>query len=82
MDGRDVCFQDLIDIITSGNALGIRKHPNTEKYPNQHLIYVPLKEDVYVVPCVFENENTIFLKTAFPSREARKLFFPGKKNKL
>jgi hypothetical protein len=81
MTGRDICFQDIIDIITSGNTLGVKKHPNTEKYPNQYLIYVPLNGDVYVVPCVKESEDCIFLKTAYPSSKARDYFFPDKKKK-
>jgi len=79
MKGRNICFQDIIDIITSGNVLGVKKHPNKEQYPNQYLIYIPLNDDVYVVPCVKESEDSIFLKTAFPSRQARKLFFPNNK---
>lgn len=33
IDGRGICFQDIVDIITSNNALGIKKHPNSKKYP-------------------------------------------------
>lgn len=61
MEIRQICFQDVIDVITDGKALGIKKHPNIDKYPNQYLIYIPLNDDVYVVPCVIENENCIFL---------------------
>jgi hypothetical protein len=55
-------------------VLGVKAHPNQTKYPNQNIMYVLVIEEVYVVPYVKEDENTIFLKTIFPSRKARKEF--------
>ena len=60
--------------ISEGNILNIRKHPNEVKYPNQKIFYIRVLKEVYVVPYVEEKNNSIFLKTLFPSRKARKEF--------
>jgi len=72
---RGIGFEEIIHAITEGNILDIRKHPNEDKYPNQKIFYIRVLEEVYVVPYVVEEKNnSIFLKTLFPSRKARKEF--------
>lgn len=71
---RGVSFEDIIEAIGNGNFLGIEEHKNKEKYPNQKIIYVRLADEVYSVPCIIEKDNTIFFKTLFPNRKARKFF--------
>lgn len=73
---RGIGFEEIIQAIDSGNLLAITDHYN-KKYKNQKILYVRMLDQVYVVPFVQENENTIFLKTLFPSRKARKLFAPA-----
>jgi len=74
LKSRGIGFEDIIKSITQGNLLGESKHHNLEKYPNQKILYVRVLEEVYVVPYIQENDNTVFLKTLFPSRKARKKF--------
>lgn len=71
---RGISFDEISDAITAGNFITIDNHPNQKKYPDQKIIYVPLKGEIYVVPCVIEEDGTYFLKTIFPSRKARKKF--------
>lgn len=66
---RDISFEDIIILIEKGSVLDIIKHPNKKKYPNQKIFFVEFENFVYAVPFVEENE-VIFLKTIYPSREA------------
>lgn len=69
---RGIGFEEIIQSIADGNLLDIRIHHNQDKYPNQEIMYVRILKEVYAVPYVKEREDTIFLKTLFPSRKARK----------
>jgi hypothetical protein len=71
---RGIGFEEIIQAISEGNLLDIRKHHNEQKYPNQKILYVRLLDEVYSVPYIEENNNNVFLKTLFPSRKARKEF--------
>ncbi len=70
---HDISFEQVKQAIEDGKLLDIRNHPNTEKYPNQKIIYVDISDYVYVVPCIPIN-GWYFLKTAFKSRVATKHF--------
>lgn len=54
----------LIDVID---------HPNTKRYPKQRIFVISIKNYIYLVPFV-ENDQQIFLKTAFPSRKYKKRY--------
>lgn len=71
---RGIGFDEIIGAINNGGLLSIAHHYNKKKYPNQKILYVQILDEVVVVPCIQENDNTIFLKTLFASRKARKLF--------
>ena len=71
---RGIGFEEIIQAISEGNLLDIRKYPNERKYPNQNIFYVRLLEEVYAVPFIKEKDGNIFLKTLFPTRKARKEF--------
>lgn len=71
---RKIGFEEIIDAVTEGNLLEMEVHHNIKKYPNQSVLYVRIEEEVYAVPFVKEDEETVFLKTMFPSRKARKRF--------
>jgi uncharacterized DUF497 family protein len=73
---RGIGFEEIIQYMYEGNILAIRVHPNKAKYPNQKIIYVRVLKEVYSVPFITENDGTIYLKTLFPSRKARKEFSP------
>lgn len=46
-------------------------HPNLEKYPNQKLFIILIKEYTYYVPFV-EDDKKVFLKNIIPSRKYHK----------
>jgi len=71
---RGIGFEEIIRVISEGNLLDIRQHHNNQKYPNQEILYVRVLEEVYAVPCIEEQYDSIFLKTLFPSRKAKKEF--------
>jgi hypothetical protein len=71
---RSIGFEEIIQAIADGNILDIRMRHKQDKYPNQHILYVRILDEVYAVPYVTEENNVIFLKTLFPSRKARKAF--------
>jgi len=70
---RGIGFQDVVFHIEQGDVLAIVDHPNTEKYPNQKIIYIRIEDYVYLVPFV-ESEEGRFLKTIIPSRKATKRY--------
>lgn len=74
LKSRGIGFEEIIQSIAEGNLLEIRKHHNPIKYPNQEILYVRILEEVYSIPYIKESNDTIFLKTLFPSRKARKEF--------
>lgn len=71
---RGIGFDEIIQAISDGHLLSITEHYNQKKYPGQKLLFVKIVSDVFVVPFIQEQDGTIFLKTLFPSRKARKLF--------
>lgn len=70
---RSVSFEAVVWAIQQGDLLAAIKHPNSAKYANQVVLYVEIEDYVYTVPCV-ENENEIFLKTAYRDRKATKIY--------
>lgn len=74
---RDVCFEDIITAIESGNFLDVTKNTN-KKYPNQRVIVVNIENYAYVVPFA-EDKKKYFLKTIFPSRKMTKKYLSGGK---
>lgn len=68
---RGISFEEIIIILGTDKLLDIVVHPNNVKYPNQKVYVIEYKGYAYLVPFV-ENSNKIFLKTAFPSRQATK----------
>ncbi|HJD55589.1 MAG TPA: hypothetical protein LFW21_02895 [Rickettsia endosymbiont of Pyrocoelia pectoralis] len=75
---RNIGFEEIIQSINDGNLLDIKLHPNQVKYKGQQIFYVKIIDQVYAVPFVEEDEDTVFLKTLFPSRKAKKEFLKNK----
>lgn len=74
---RGISFEMIIAFIDKQGPLDVLEHPNSRKYYNQKLYVVELNEYAYLVPFV-EQDNKIFLKTAFPSRKATKQYLKSK----
>ena len=77
---RNISFERVVLHIEQGDLLDILEHPELEKYPDQRLLIVQIEGYVYVVPCI-EEEDSVFLKTVFPSRKLTKQYLQkGGKN--
>ncbi len=76
---RKISFEEIITELEEKRIVAVGK--NSNKYPGQEIFYVNLKNEIYVVPFIKKDEETIFLKTIFPSRKARKIFLHTKKNR-
>ena len=74
---RNISFEEIIFSLANDKLLEIVEHPNKEKYPNQKIFIVEVKEYAYLVPFV-EDEKKYFLKTIYPSREATKRYLRKK----
>jgi uncharacterized DUF497 family protein len=70
---RGVSFEQVVFCIEKGKLLDIIEHPNQEKYKGQWCYVVDLENYVFIVPYV-ESEESIFLKTIFPSRKYTKMY--------
>jgi hypothetical protein len=73
LEGRGVCFEDVIVAIKDGGLLDTVKHPNWKKHPNQFVYVVKIQGYAYMVPFVDEADY-IFLKTIIPSRKHTKRY--------
>ena len=65
---RGISFNDVLFHIGDGDLLDVLQHTNPAKYPNQKIFVVKIDSDAWLVPFA-ESEDTIFLKTAIPSRK-------------
>jgi uncharacterized DUF497 family protein len=81
IEKRGISFEDVVIAIESGGVVDRVKHPHPERYPNQMMFYVAIDEYVYAVPFV-EDEDSIFLKTAFPDRKATRKYLGGSHEKI
>jgi len=70
---RGISFEEIVFFIEKDNLLDIIEHPNKQKYKDQSMFIVRIKNYVYLVPFV-ETKKEIFLKTIIPSRKATKKY--------
>jgi hypothetical protein len=77
---RHISFEEIIAALGSGQLLDIIEHPNQIKYPNQKMYVIQINNYVYLVPFVKveQDEQTIFLKTIFPSRKIKKQYIKNR----
>jgi hypothetical protein len=68
---RGISFQDIAEEILSGRYLDILENPGR---PGQDIFVVRIKDYTWVVPFVIREDDTIFLKTAYPSRNFHKRY--------
>lgn len=71
---RGVGFEDVVNALSEGGLLTIINNPNMKTYPEQQLYVVVMKSYVYVIPYAM-TKDYIFLKTIYPSRKYKKLFY-------
>lgn len=70
---RNISFEKIVFHLSQGDVWRIADHPDQENYPGQRIYFVALKDYIYLVPHVVENDY-IFLKTIIPSRKATKAY--------
>lgn len=68
---RNISFEEVIAAIENAQLLDIINHPNPDKYKNQRMYVIFVKEYVYLVPFITDINGNIFLKTIIPSRKAK-----------
>jgi hypothetical protein len=71
---RHISFEEIIAALDNGQLLDIVVQANKNKYPNQKIYVVQINSYVYLVPFVEKDDQTVFLKTIFPSRKAKKQY--------
>ena len=74
---RGFTFEEIVVGIEEGGLLAAIEHPNQIRYPNQIVLVVRLGDYAYAVPSVV-GEESIFLKTAYPSRKLTDRYLRGK----
>ena len=67
---RGISFEEIAYLIVSDQILGIEENPRRS---NQKIYILEIENYAVIVPFV-ENDNEIFLKTAFPSRKYTKRY--------
>jgi hypothetical protein len=67
---REISFEQIAYLIESGQIIGIEENPG---HSNQKIYILAIENYAFIVPYV-ENDNEIFLKTAFPSRKYTKRY--------
>ncbi len=68
---RGVSFKEILDKILGEKYIDILENPHR---PGQYIFIVSLKSYVWVVPFIIDKEDSIFLKTAYPSRKFHKIY--------
>jgi len=78
---REISFEQIVMHIEQGDLIDIIQHPNSEKYSNQKVLIINVKNYIYTVPFI-ENSNERFLKTIIPNRKFTKKYLGGQNEKL
>jgi uncharacterized DUF497 family protein len=74
IENRGTSFEAIAKAIKDNKVLKVGKNPSSN-FDNQMIVIVDINGYAYVVPFVVdEKKKEIFLKTAFPSRKANKLY--------
>jgi uncharacterized DUF497 family protein len=74
---RGVSFEDVLPILEAHGEIGIIN--NKGKYNHQRIFIIEIKNYIYTVPFV-ENNNEAFLKTIIPSRKETKKYLKERGN--
>ena len=73
---RAVCFEDIVSAIENGGVLDDIEHKNSAKYPHQRMYVILYNDYVYGVP-YGRYEESVFLKTIYPSRKLTGIYLKG-----
>lgn len=68
---HEVSFEAMLLGLLENGIADIREHPNTTRYPNQHILCVEISGYIHRCPCLYsrsaEDEPCFFLKTIYPN---------------
>ena len=76
-DHRGVCFEQIVILMESGEALDVVEHQNQTDYARQKIAIVDIDDYAYLV-LYMQAEDDIFLKTIIPSRKATGKYLRGR----
>ena len=76
IEHRPKVENEAVLAIENGHLLDIIENPNVEKYGNQKMFVLRIRNYAYLVPFV-EDQEKIFLKIIIPSRRATKKYLKG-----
>jgi hypothetical protein len=62
---QGISFQEIADIILRGEYIDILENPT---HPNQDIFLLRVHRYTWVVPFIIDEDESIYLITAFPSR--------------
>ena len=68
---RGISFDEISEIILREEYLDILKNPTKE---NQMIFIVRIKNYIYVVPFIIDDNDDLILKTGFPSRKFNRIY--------
>lgn len=71
---RGISFEEIITALNNEKLLDVLEHSNSARYPHQKIYVIDMNGYAYLVPYVKKDEQTVFLKTIFPSRKFTKLY--------
>jgi uncharacterized DUF497 family protein len=70
-ENREISFEDVVLAIKNENILDIISSPT---HQNQECFVLSIQNYAYIVPYVYKDKETIFLKTIYPSRKHTKFY--------
>ena len=68
---RNISFDEISEIILKEEYLDILEHP---KRKDQFIFIICIKNYIYAVPFIIDENENIILKTAYPSRKFNKIY--------
>jgi len=68
---RNISFDEISEIILKEEYLDILENSGRK---NQLIFIICLKDYIYAVPFVIDDQDNIILKTAYPSRKFNKIY--------
>lgn len=68
---RGISFQEIADMMLAGDYLDLLENPAR---PGQDIAVLVIHGYTWVVPFLVEEDDTLFLKTAYPSRRFHKRY--------
>lgn len=69
---RNIDMDEIAELIRNEKIIRIEAVPNQKEHPNQRMYVLDYNGYAICVPYVYDQNGTLFLKTAFPSRVQNK----------